>query len=88
MTPENATIIKAVETALHPFSLHAVITSGFEGIHGIASKHYLNMAVDFRIVWSKAKEPQILKSIAKSLPAGYRYIREIDHLHVEAMRDP
>ena len=83
MTPENVRIIEAVDSALHRFGLHAVVTAGFDGPHRLDSKHFSNAAIDFRIVWNGKQRDTVLEAIKAELPGGYRFRLESDHLHVE-----
>lgn len=87
-TPENDAIIRRVDEALHEFGLHAFLTSGAEGVHRHASKHFNNAAVDFRIVWTEAQAPAVLERIKQKLPPGFRLLRETLHLHVERATVP
>jgi len=84
-TEEIDFIVNAVHMALHKFALHAVITSGMEGSHRRASKHFKSEAVDFRIVWPAAQRDAVLKAIMDMLKPRARYILETDHLHVETV---
>jgi hypothetical protein len=76
-------LAEQVDLALHDFDLHAMITSGIEGTHVRASKHYRGQALDFRKVWSPTLQTKILQSITARLGAHGRYILESDHLHTE-----
>lgn len=60
-----------------------VITSGLEGVHGAGSDHHRNQAVDFRSKDWPRNEDALLRTLKEKLPAGYRYLMEGDHLHVE-----
>lgn len=88
MTPENVTILDAVNGVLSTFGLVTTVTSGNDGTHRADSKHYSNAALDFRIAWIPSQEPSILQAIRGALPPGYRYVRETDHLHVERASVP
>lgn len=88
MTPENMTILEAVNGILSLFGLVTTVTSGNDGTHRADSKHYSNAALDFRLAWIPSQEPAILRAIQGALPPGYRFVRETDHLHVERATVP
>lgn len=82
MTPELEKAIQAVDSILHAYGLHAVITSGNDGMHMADSCHYRNKALDFRIHhWPDVKEMAV--RIQGHLGSRYDVVVEDDHLHVE-----
>ena len=82
-TDEIRFLAEAVDAALHDFALHALITSGMEGVHRHASKHYKSEALDFRIVWSPVQRDGVLRALTGRFGPRGRYILESDHLHTE-----
>jgi len=84
-TDETRFLAEAVDAALHDFALHALITSGMEGVHRRASKHYKAEAVDFRIVWTTVQRDGILRAILGRFGPRGRFILESDHLHTETV---
>jgi len=84
-TDETRFLAEAVDATLHDFALHALITSGIEGTHRRASKHYKAEALDFRIVWSPVQRDGVLRALGGRLGPRGRYILESDHLHTETV---
>jgi len=84
MTPELEKAVNVVDTVLHGFGLHAVITSGNDGRHSNDSFHYRNQALDFRKSdWPKQHVLHIVDLIKNNLGPGYDCVLELTHLHVE-----
>jgi len=78
-------LIRSVDEALHDFGLHAFITSGMEGVHTRASKHFKSQAVDFRLVWALERRDLVLQAIKNKFGTRAKYILEPDHLHTETL---
>ena len=58
-----------------------VITSTYEGDHGVGSLHYQNLAIDFRS-WS-LNTLNIAKRLREKIGNDYDVVVEIDNIHVE-----
>jgi len=84
-TPDVADLIKTVDDILHTFNLHAFVTSGMEGTHKRASKHYDGKAVDFRVNWGSHIRADFFSLLSKAFGSRMRYILETDHLHTETV---
>jgi len=75
-------LIEKVDSVLHTFNLHAVVTSGLDGSHGEKSLHFQGRALDFRVNdWKSTVE--ILAQIRKELGPDYDVIFEGNHVHIE-----
>lgn len=85
MTPELEHMISTVDTALHAFGLHAVITSGLDGVHKRPnSRHYRSEALDFRISdWPPDKTEYLTTIIRRNIGTGYFVLLHKTHLHIE-----
>jgi len=59
-----------------------VITSTYEGNHGVGSLHYANDALDMRYLKSVDRKKQ-LAAIKVQVGKNYDVIAEADHLHIE-----
>jgi len=82
-TPEVDFLVNMVDQALHKLGAHAYITSGMEGTHKRASKHYAGQAVDFRINWAPSYRVEFFQELTKLFGSSARYFLETDHLHTE-----
>ena len=66
------------------FDLDTVITSGNDGAHSYASRHYANDAVDLRTHGlSDTEAEEVRDRISEALGMDYDVILELDHLHIE-----
>lgn len=83
MTPELEKAVQVVDTLLHAYGLHAVITSGNDGYHSRpGSLHYRNAALDFRTNdWPDVHEYVV--RIRGLLGPKYDVVVEPNHLHIE-----
>jgi hypothetical protein len=58
----------------------AVVTSTYEGTHSPGSLHYVNRAIDLRLMPNSAL---VCDKIRKALGTAYDVVLEKDHIHVE-----
>jgi hypothetical protein len=64
------------------------ITSGSDGAHKPGSKHYIGEAIDVRTRdWSDETRAVMRDYVAAALGPKFRVIDEVDHLHVQVIRE-
>lgn len=80
-------VLLAVQVALQAYTdagYDLVITSCTDGKHSRGSRHYVGLAVDFRIRHvDKESLPEIYRRIKEALGTEYDVILEKTHIHVE-----
>lgn len=81
----RAEIILAILVAIPIFGKYGsptVITSLVDGIHSPTSRHYVGLAVDFRIWYIENHEQDVAQELIKALGPDYYVRLEEDHIHV------
>jgi len=66
----------------------AVLTSTYEGNHGLNSYHYIHLATDFRRLDSYAEKAyqfmtDVIGELIRKLGPGYQMVIKSDHFHLE-----
>lgn len=66
---------------LMAYGVEFIITSTYEGNHGIGSLHYANDAIDYK--GPKKKRRECVNDIKIELGEDYDVVDEKDHIHTE-----
>jgi hypothetical protein len=80
--PETVLAILIAIPIFGKYGSPLVITSLVDGKHSPTSRHYVGLAVDFRIWYIETHEQQVTQELQKALGADYSVRLEEDHIHV------
>jgi len=61
----------------------AVITSTYEGTHGLSSLHYSNEAIDIRKHSKKVYAERFFTALKKEIGKDFDIVLESTHIHIE-----
>ena len=81
---EMMVALQVVASVYEEHRYSVTITSALDRVHAVHSRHYLGMALDFRIrhIRSCKLLEQIVKAIKDALGEEYNVRLEKDHLHI------
>jgi len=84
LSKEIRRTLPTVETAYADYNnFEAIITSTYEGTHGVNSLHYGNKAIDFRMPETMVAAEQIVTRLKHKLGDKYDVLLSNNCIHVE-----
>ena len=81
-SPEILLAIMVAKEIFQKYDSDLVITSLVDGNHAVTSRHYIGMAVDFRIWYVEDKVEAVAHELQEALGPDYYVRLEQTHIHV------
>ena len=75
--------LRTVESIHLEYEIEAVITSTYEGNHGVGSLHYANQAYDLRRSPTQSDHTVIVDILKSRLGINFDIVDESNHIHIE-----